>query len=129
MRISLIVVLCLLFQVVKAQDQEYNLNEKYPISKSGTLHLSSDDAKVTIQGSDRDDVHVDISRKVTTKGFKFGEEDFTVEIEQRNGNLYIKERNRSNYSGVIGYMREEYEKPSFYFLHYNDAWKSYATGQ
>ena len=109
MRLTLLLLLSLSVTVVYGQDSDYSLDEKYSISKSGTLYLRTDDANVTIKGSNRSDVHVDITRKVDTKGVTWGSDEFTIEVEERDGDLLVKENNRSSYTGVIGYIREEYE--------------------
>ena len=99
----------LLTQQTIAQDNAFKLDENYPIESSGTIYLESDDANVKITGSDRNDVHVKVFRKVTRKGVVFGDEHFEFEVKPRNGNLYIKDIQQQVSIGVIGYMREEYE--------------------
>mgnify|MGYP001799834649 FL=1 len=90
-----------------AQDSEFKLNKNYPISVTGTIEMSSSDAEVTVKGTDRKDVSVNIYRKVTVKGVSFGDRDFKVEVFEDNGNLIIKERTRGSVS-MMGYRREEY---------------------
>ncbi len=86
----------------------YNLDQTYTLKAGGTIFLSSSDAKVTINGSTRTDVHVKIRREVNTKGWVFGEEEFTVDITEQGGNLSIKERSRSSHVGIVGYHYEQY---------------------
>lgn len=95
---------------VNAQDKpkEFHLDKEYKINNTGTIELSASDAKVFITGSNRSTVHVKIDRKVTSKGWVFGEENFNVEIEEENGNLEIKEQHRGGSVGVVGYYNEEY---------------------
>ncbi|MEM9340538.1 MAG: DUF4097 family beta strand repeat-containing protein [Bacteroidota bacterium] len=90
-----------------AQDSEFKLNENYPIKSSGTVEMWSSDAEVTIKGTDRKDVSVNIYRKVTVKGVRFGERDFKVEVFEENGNLIIRERSKGSVS-MVGYSREVY---------------------
>ncbi|MEM6524982.1 MAG: DUF4097 family beta strand repeat-containing protein [Bacteroidota bacterium] len=90
-----------------AQDSEFKLNENYPIKSSGTIEMWSSDAEVTIKGTDRKDVSVNIYRKVTVKGVRFGERDFKVEVFEENGNLIIRERSKGSVS-MVGYSREVY---------------------
>jgi hypothetical protein len=87
----------------------YHVDEKYKISEKGTIRLTCSDAKVFISGSDRTDVNVKIDRDVETKGFAFGHEEFSVDIDESDGNLTIRERNNSSYTGVVGYHHERYE--------------------
>lgn len=86
----------------------FNLDKNYKISPSGTINLTSSDAKVYITGSSRTDVHVKIDRTVETKGLVFGEQEFAVDIDETNGNLNIKERPGSGSIGVVGYIHEKY---------------------
>jgi len=93
-----------------AQDKNKNfhLDKEYKVSVSGTLQLSSSDAKVHITGSSRKTAHVKIDREVNTKGLVFGDEDFRVDVEERDGNLDIKEYHRSVNVGIVGYHYEKY---------------------
>lgn len=93
---------------VHAQPGEFHLDKEYKISKTGTLELGASDAKVFITGSNRSTVHVKIDRKITSKGWVFGDEDFNVEVEEENGNLEIKEKQKGGTTGVVGYYKEEY---------------------
>lgn len=90
-----------------AQDSEFKLNETYAISVNGKIEMSSSDAKVSIKGSDRNDVLVNIYRKVTTKGLSFGDREFRVDVFEDDGDLIIKERSSGSVS-MMGYRREEY---------------------
>ncbi len=92
-----------------AQDQ-YNLNETYEIEQNGTIHLSSDDAEVTIEGSDRSDVHLVVYRDVDVDGINVGSTGiFRIDVEQRDGDLYIREDDRDEQRHVIiGTVEEEY---------------------
>lgn len=93
---------------VVAQDGEFHLDQVYKIDKTGTIELSSTDAKVFVTGSLRPDVHVKIDRKVTMKGWYSSKEEFNVEIEPDNGNLRIREHQQSFQTGVVSYYKEEY---------------------
>jgi len=106
---SLLTAGVLLSQFGMAQDDTFKLDESYQIDKQGTIYLDSDDANVRIMGSDRNDVHVKIFRKVTRKGMVFGNESFEVQVKPRNGNLYIQDIQQQVSVGVVGYIREEYE--------------------
>jgi len=86
----------------------YHIDQPYKISAKGTIRLTCSDAKVFITGSDRTDVNVKIDREVETKGFAFGHEEFSVDIDEASGNLTIRERSTSSYSGIVGYHNEHY---------------------
>lgn len=93
----------------QAQDTEFNLDETYQIDESGTVYLDSDDAEVTIEASDRSDVHVVIYHSVDVDGWelKSGEE-FKMDVETRAGNLYVKEANSGGNRLLFGNVEEEY---------------------
>lgn len=90
-------------------DGIFKLDEDYPMSTTGTVKLSSSDAKVYITGSDRANAHVKIFRQVTTRGIVFGHEEFGVDVEEDNGNLIIREKSNSSVVGMVGYHYEKYE--------------------
>jgi hypothetical protein len=95
---------------VWAQDEAFKLNETYPITEEGTLHLTSDDAEVTIEGTDRSDLHVVIYRKVEVDGWKVDKSGtFDVKVEQREGDLYITEKSDEEHRVVVGSVTEEYQ--------------------
>lgn len=93
-----------------AQDYEYNLDETYPINKNGTIHLNSDDAEVSIKGTDRSDVHLVVSYKLDVDGWeiKSGEE-FEMEVEESGGDLHIREAERNEGRIMVGRVREKYQ--------------------
>ncbi len=94
---------------LSAQDSEYNLDETYAIETGGTIHLSSDDAEVNITGSDRSDVHLVVYRKVDVSGFKVESKgDFSIEVENRGGDLHIQESNEESRRLIVGSVREDY---------------------
>ena len=90
---------------------EFNLDKVYSVSNEGTISLQSDDADVTITGSNRSDVRVIVHYKLEVKGISFGEkEKFEMIVEENNGNLNIHEKDRDFGNNVIfGSSREEYE--------------------
>lgn len=109
MKPTLFIALFFLFIQINgfSQDEEFHLDEIYKIDRGGMINLISDDAKVTITGSDRNDVHVKIDREVVNKGVRWGSREFSVEVEARNGDLHIRERSRGSIS-MVGYTREDY---------------------
>jgi hypothetical protein len=93
---------------VNAQNGDFHLDEKYKMSSSGTIDLTSSDAKVFITGSTRSDAHVKIDRKVVTKGVYNSSSEFTVDVDAEGGDLKIRERQSGTMVGIIGYYREDY---------------------
>lgn len=91
--------------------EQFNLDEVYAINKNGTVSLQSDDARVTITGSDRNDVRVIVNYKREVKGFSIGEDDrFQMIVEERGGNLNIYEKERDEGNRLsFGSVREDYE--------------------
>jgi hypothetical protein len=92
-----------------AQHGNFKLDKDYTISKTGTLDLRSSDADVFITGSDRSTAHVKIERTVESKGVVWGDEEFSVDVNEEEGNLIIRERQQNVRVGVIGYYRENYK--------------------
>jgi hypothetical protein len=89
------------------KDNEFHLNESYPIADNGTIYLSADDAEVTITGEDRKDVAVKIDYYVSSKGIEWGSREFTVEVDPRGDDLHIQEFKRSN-ATTMGYYNVDY---------------------
>ena len=87
---------------------DYSLDKNYKMDERGTIDLRSSDAKVTISGSSRKDVHLKIDRHVDTRGFTMGDREFSVEVEEVGGNLRIDERQHDNTVAVVGYYNEVY---------------------
>ena len=105
--LSTILILCIGSFAI-AQDNEFHLDETYSIDRNGTLILSSDDAEVFIIGSDRSNVHVKIDRVIESKGLRWGDRHFKVEVSEENGNLRIEDKQWGNQTGFVGYSMEEY---------------------
>ncbi|NOT75390.1 MAG: DUF4097 family beta strand repeat protein [Cyclobacteriaceae bacterium] len=88
---------------------EFHLDKDYTINPTGTIQLTSSDAKVYITGSNRKTAHVKIDRVVSTKGITFGgHDDFRVDISVEAGDLEIREHSNSVTIGMIGYHYEKY---------------------
>ncbi len=107
--LSSLFMLALLVGNVSAQDKNFSLDEVYSLSADGTVHLRSSDANVKITGSDRSDVHLVIERTETTRGVRSSRSRFDVEVEERQGDLYITERERRGVTFQIGSWRVDYE--------------------
>ncbi|MEP2772522.1 MAG: DUF4097 family beta strand repeat-containing protein [Fulvivirga sp.] len=108
MKIFKITLILLLIAFVAQAQEEFKLDQEYRMNLSGTIYLDSDDADVTISGSDRPDVRVRIYRKVETKGFVWGDTDFEVIVEENDGDLKIYEKSSGSHISVVGYMEEKY---------------------
>lgn len=94
---------------VSAQDSNFNLDEVYSLSSDGTIHLRSEDANVKITGSDRNDVHVVIDRNETNRGIRSNRSRFDINVEERQGDLYITEAASRGVTFQIGSSRVAYE--------------------
>ncbi len=89
---------------------EFHLDEVYEMNATGTLNLNTEDADVRIIGSNRSDVHVKIDRVVTSRGVSSRSRDFDVDVENRNGDLFIREnKGRSRGFIGVGYFRTDYD--------------------
>ncbi|MBA4057207.1 MAG: hypothetical protein C0490_21015, partial [Marivirga sp.] len=99
----------LLVSGVFAQEGGFHLDKEYKIDSKGLLNLSSSDGKVFITGSTRPTAHIKIDRKITTKGWTWGEDNFRVEIREENGNLKIEEKKDASHVAIVGYYNEEYK--------------------
>lgn len=95
--------------VFAQKDGEFHLDETYSLGANGTIHLYSEDADVRITGSDRSDVHVKIDRVEYVNGIRSGHRNFTVNVEEANGDLFIKERRSGSVRISIGSFRTEYK--------------------
>ncbi|PAU95127.1 hypothetical protein CK503_02695 [Aliifodinibius salipaludis] len=94
---------------VEAQNNEYNLDQDYGIAADGTVFLDSDDADVEIRSSDRFDANVNVYHRVDVDGIEWGsEDDFKMNVKQRNGDLYIEEAERNNTNFRFGKVEREY---------------------
>lgn len=92
----------------QTKDGIFKLDKEYNINPKGTIKLNSSDAHVTITGSKRSSVHIVVYRQVTTKGIVFGQEEFSVDITEDNGNVTYRERSNSSTVGMVGYHYEKY---------------------
>lgn len=103
------VMLCLFSIAIQAQeDGEYHHDKVYQLASNGTVHLRSEDADIRITGSDRSDVRVKVDRSEEIRGAGSRNRSFEMEIEEKTGDLFIKERSRSS-GWNVGYYRLDYE--------------------
>ena len=96
------------FSLLAQSDGDFHLDMEYKMDATGVIRLNSSDAKVFIVGSNRTTAHVKIDREVTSKGWVFGEEKFTVDVTETNGDLSIKEKSGGTHVGIVGYYNETY---------------------
>ena len=110
MRMFLAIAAVLLsFPLWAQKDGGYHLDKEFDLRAGGTIELSSSDARVYITGSNRKTVHLKVDRTVVTRGLFFGKDEFAMEISDAGGNLKVRERSNTSYTGVMGYYDEDYE--------------------
>lgn len=86
------------------QDNAYKVDKEYQLSPSGKLTLKCSDAKVSITGSQRNNARVRIFRSVINKGLWINTKDeFHVNIQESNGDLFVEERQRNSSIAFFGY--------------------------
>ncbi len=88
----LVIILC--SNLISYAQSSYILDSSYPIKTNGTLYLQTNDAIVNIQSGNTDVVQLKVERKIEGKKDNV---DFKFEIENNNGDLYIKEHKKSDY--------------------------------
>lgn len=103
------IVTLLVFSESFAQEGEFHLNKEYKIASDGLVDLNTSDGKVFITGSARSTAKVKIDRKITTKGWTWGQDNFRVDVSEENGNLTIEEKSGGAHIAVVGYYSEEYK--------------------
>ena len=92
----------------QTKGENFHMDKEYPMNLSGTIKMNISDAKVTVTGSNRTTARVKIDREVVVKGWFFGKQEFSVTIDNPDGNLDLREHYQSSYSGVVGYYNEKY---------------------
>ena len=90
--------------------REFQLNESFNLSDGGTIHMDTDDADIKITGTNAEKVQVIIYRKVKQGGIRWGDQqDLTVDVYNRDGDLYITDRpERGSNWTILGYSYEDY---------------------
>lgn len=106
-------VLILLFMptLVLAQndkDRDFHLDKEFNVNLGGQVRLRCSDADVLVVGSSRSTAHVKIDRTVTTRGWVWSDETFSVDISNEDGNLDIRERANGSVSMALGSFQERY---------------------
>ncbi len=107
---AFLLICCSGISIAETKNFDYDLDETYSIKQDGLLSLKSDDAEVVITGSDRKDVHLVVWKRLSISGtFEILQmESFAIEVEETDGNLFIRENSGGiSISGSIS-MREDY---------------------
>lgn len=92
----------------RESSSDFHLDEVYNLSNTGTVHLSSSDAEVTIKGSERSDVRLKIDRVEDVRGFSSNRRKFDVDVEERSGDLFISEREGRGVRVMMGSYSVDY---------------------
>jgi len=108
---NLLFILVIIFTTSLAfgqKENNFNLNESYPLEENGTIYLIANDAEVTITGEERKDVAVKIDYHINSKGIEWGSREFRVDVEPHGGDLHIEEFKRNKVT-TMGYVSIDYK--------------------
>ncbi len=106
-----VLILLLIPTLVLAQndkDRDFHLDKEFNVNLGGQVRLRCSDADVVVVGSSRSTAHVKIDRLVTTRGWVWSDETFSVDISNEDGNLEIRERANGTVSMAFGSYQERY---------------------
>ncbi|MCE2935361.1 MAG: DUF4097 family beta strand repeat-containing protein [Cyclobacteriaceae bacterium] len=106
-----VLILLLIPTLVLAQndkDRDFHLDKEFNVNLGGQVRLRCSDADVVVVGSSRSTAHVKIDRLVTTRGWVWSDETFSVDISNEDGNLDIRERANGSVSMAFGSYQERY---------------------
>lgn len=106
--IAVLSILTAQFAFAQNNGSDYHLDETYPMSKTGTLWMNPEDAKITIIGSNRSDIHIKIDRIEEVKGLSNRNREFSIDVETKGGDIFMKERERNNVY-FVGSVRLDYK--------------------
>ena len=108
---SILFIFLFAFSLSFSQTKEYELDETYPIDEGGRIELHSNDADVTIKGSDRDDIRLVVHREIDQRAWpkRKNQENFFIEVELAEDEAIIREvfRNKFDMSWGINYVNEK----------------------
>ena len=90
------------------KDRDFHLDKEFNVNLGGQVRLRCSDADVLVVGSSRSTAHVKIDRTVTTRGWVWSDETFSVDISNEDGNLDIRERANGSVSMALGSFQERY---------------------
>ena len=88
----------------------FNMDKNFSINEMATIHLTSDDAEVTITGSNRKELRVKVDYLLKVRGIGNSlTENFEMTVEERGDDIYIKEKPRDmNFNGLTISQTESY---------------------
>ncbi|MGB3466592.1 MAG: DUF4097 family beta strand repeat-containing protein [Cyclobacteriaceae bacterium] len=93
---------------VAQNDNEFHLDETYPMSQTGKLWMDPEDAEVTIIGSKRSDVRIKVDRIEDVKALTSSSRKFSVDVDVKGGDIFFKER-EDNGGYFIGSVSLDYK--------------------
>lgn len=70
---------------------EYTMAESYPVPASHTIRLTSEDADVSISGSDRDDIRIQVHYAISAAREKMTRFNYRVSVVDAGGELVVAE--------------------------------------
>lgn len=106
---TLITFIFVMSAAAMAQTDTFHLDKTYTLDANGTISLQSDDAKVTVLGSNRNDVHVTVDYKLDFDGISLGDyKSFDMKLWTEGGNLNIKEKPREMDGMRLGITNKTY---------------------
>lgn len=109
--ISFVFLFALTLSFSFGQMKEYRLDESYPINENGRIELHSNDADVTIKGSDREDIRLVVHREIDQRAFpkRKNQENFFIEVELAEDEAIIREvfREKFDTSWGLTYVNEK----------------------
>ncbi len=91
--IGLFTVLSVAVNPKENKSDVFTLDKVFQMDKNGTLDLRSNDAQVTITGSDRSDIRIKVYRHLSYDFNKDTRGKFNINIEEKNGNIIVREDN------------------------------------
>lgn len=102
--ISFFFLLALTLSFSFGQIKEYRLDESYPINNDGRIELHSNDADVTIKGTNRSDIRLVVHREIDQRSWpkRKNEENFFIEVELAQDEAIIREVFRDRYQSNWG---------------------------
>jgi len=105
----LFLILCFSASTLFGQIDKYETKGNFMIKADGTLFLETSDADISILGSDRKDVFIEVFRKVKIKSNH--EEKFSVVIKEDKGNIRLSEiisYNKKKKNNWVSYKDMDY---------------------
>lgn len=91
-------------------EETYSLDQRFGMDTNGTVHLQTDDATVEITGERRSDAHLVVDHRRSVSGIILRRRPaFTMNVEERNGDLFISDNKRgTSQIGILFGQKESY---------------------